>query len=36
MLFQFMESDKEADGIMAPCAGKTQEQRGMSVPSCSL
>lgn len=27
MFFQFMESDKEADRIMPPCAGKTQEQR---------
>lgn len=26
MFFQFMESDKEADRIMAPCAGEAQEQ----------
>ncbi len=26
MFFKFMESDEEADGIMPPCAGKTQEQ----------
>ena len=26
MLFQFMERDQEADGIMALCAGEAQEQ----------
>ena len=27
MFFQFMESNEEADRIMPPCIGKTQEKR---------
>ena len=30
MFFHFMESDEEIDGIMPPCAGKTQEQGDVS------
>lgn len=35
MFFQFMESDKEVDGIMAPCTVKTQEQ-GAVWPECCV
>lgn len=32
MLFQFMESDQEADGIMLFCAGKAKEQVAVPAP----
>lgn len=33
MFFHFMESDREADRIMAPCAGKAKEQRDVCPES---